>query len=237
MKQQARRHPDGWHERGARSLDRERRGDLRGAERTRLRGHARSSSTATSTACCARTQIDVAFLALHGTYGEDGCIQGLLELLGIPYTGLGRARERARHGQAQGQGAVPPPQRADAAVLRRRREHASTHLEEIHGSFGFPVFVKPRRGRARASARAAPTTMPSCAQALRRGAALRSARARRALHRGPRGRSRHPRRARARRDRDRARRRRSTTTRPSTTPGRASNFCPRALRPRATRAC
>lgn len=33
--------------------------------------------------------IDVAFLALHGTYGEDGCIQGLLEILGIPYTGSG----------------------------------------------------------------------------------------------------------------------------------------------------
>lgn len=31
--------------------------------------------------------IDIAFLALHGTYGEDGCIQGLLEIMGIPYTG------------------------------------------------------------------------------------------------------------------------------------------------------
>ena len=31
--------------------------------------------------------IEVAFLALHGRGGEDGCVQGLLELLGIPYTG------------------------------------------------------------------------------------------------------------------------------------------------------
>ena len=29
---------------------------------------------------------DVAFVALHGRYGEDGCVQGFLELLGIPYT-------------------------------------------------------------------------------------------------------------------------------------------------------
>ena len=36
-----------------------------------------------------QTHIDVAFLALHGRYGEDGCVQGLLELLGIPYTGSG----------------------------------------------------------------------------------------------------------------------------------------------------
>jgi D-alanine-D-alanine ligase len=34
-------------------------------------------------------RIDVAFLALHGPYGEDGTIQGLLEILGIPYVGSG----------------------------------------------------------------------------------------------------------------------------------------------------
>lgn len=33
--------------------------------------------------------VDVAFLAFHGAFGEDGCIQGLLELSGIPYTGPG----------------------------------------------------------------------------------------------------------------------------------------------------
>ncbi len=32
---------------------------------------------------------DVAVIALHGKYGEDGCVQGLLEILGIPYTGPG----------------------------------------------------------------------------------------------------------------------------------------------------
>ena len=34
-------------------------------------------------------QIDVAFLALHGTFGEDGCVQGLLEYFKIPYTASG----------------------------------------------------------------------------------------------------------------------------------------------------
>ena len=34
-------------------------------------------------------RIDVCFVALHGIYGEDGCIQGLLEILRIPYTGSG----------------------------------------------------------------------------------------------------------------------------------------------------
>ena len=32
-------------------------------------------------------RLDVAFLALHGRLGEDGCVQGVLELLGVPYTG------------------------------------------------------------------------------------------------------------------------------------------------------
>lgn len=32
---------------------------------------------------------DYAFNALHGKYGEDGCIQGILEILQIPYTGCG----------------------------------------------------------------------------------------------------------------------------------------------------
>lgn len=34
---------------------------------------------------------EMCFIALHGTFGEDGCVQGLLEIMGIPYTGSGVA--------------------------------------------------------------------------------------------------------------------------------------------------
>lgn len=34
-------------------------------------------------------KIEVAFVALHGRYGEDGCVQGMLEVMGLPYTGSG----------------------------------------------------------------------------------------------------------------------------------------------------
>ncbi len=34
-----------------------------------------------------KEKIDIAFIALHGKYGEDGAVQGLLEIIGIPYTG------------------------------------------------------------------------------------------------------------------------------------------------------
>ena len=58
------------------------------AQRARRRAHRlRAGDRAASTSSCGRRSIDVAFLALHGRGGEDGCVQGLLELLGIPYTG------------------------------------------------------------------------------------------------------------------------------------------------------
>jgi D-alanine-D-alanine ligase len=88
--------------------------------------------------------VDVAFLALHGRGGEDGCVQGLLELMGIPYTGSGvlasalamdklKAKEMFRLHNVP----TPPYYVAGRADL--------ADLEELHGSFGFPAIVKPRR--------------------------------------------------------------------------------------------
>ena len=92
----------------------------------------------------ASTRMDVAFLALHGRLGEDGCVQGVLEVLGIPYTGSDvlasalamdklKAKELFRHHN------VPTP-----PYYEIRAEEAG-HAVELHGSFGFPVVVKPRR--------------------------------------------------------------------------------------------
>ncbi|HJL17271.1 MAG TPA: D-alanine--D-alanine ligase [Sandaracinaceae bacterium LLY-WYZ-13_1] len=88
--------------------------------------------------------IDVAFIALHGPYGEDGCVQGLLELMGIPYTGSGvlasaLAMDKLKSKELFRLYNVPTP---PYYTLDADRLDA---LEETHGSFGFPVFVKPRR--------------------------------------------------------------------------------------------
>lgn len=90
------------------------------------------------------TPIDVAFLALHGRYGEDGCIQGLLEIMGIPYTGssvlasaLAMDKLKAKELFRLHNVPTPPYYHLDAKALGR--------LEDVHGSFGFPVVVKPRR--------------------------------------------------------------------------------------------
>lgn len=91
-----------------------------------------------------QTPIDVAFIALHGPFGEDGCVQGLLELMGIPYTGSGvlasalamdklKSKELFRLYNVP----TPPYYAIDADAI--------DGLEEMHGSFGFPVFAKPRR--------------------------------------------------------------------------------------------
>lgn len=92
----------------------------------------------------ADADIDVAFLALHGKQGEDGCVQGVLEMLGIPYTGSGvltsaLAMDKLKSKELFRLHNVPTP----PYYLVHKNERAT--LGELHGSFGFPVVVKPRR--------------------------------------------------------------------------------------------
>ncbi len=89
--------------------------------------------------------VDVVFPVLHGPYGEDGTIQGLLELAGVPYVGAGVLASAAGMDKeftkkllvAEGLPVGPH------AVLRPSR--AALRLEECE-RLGLPVFVKPARG-------------------------------------------------------------------------------------------
>ena len=91
------------------------------------------------------TSVDVVFPVLHGPYGEDGTIQGLLELAGVPYVGAGVLASAAGMDKeftkklfaAEG---LPV---AAYAVLRPSR---STLQPEECERLGLPVFVKPARG-------------------------------------------------------------------------------------------
>ncbi len=93
----------------------------------------------------ANADLDVAFLALHGRLGEDGCVQGVLELMGVPYTGSNvlssaLAMDKLKAKELFRLHNVPtPPYYVFGA------QHSAADLEEVHGSFGFPVIVKPRR--------------------------------------------------------------------------------------------
>jgi D-alanine-D-alanine ligase len=88
--------------------------------------------------------IDVVFPVLHGAYGEDGTIQGLLELAGIPYAGAGVLASAAAMDKEFGKKLLA----ADGlpvgpyAVLRRG---VPTLDPETRERLGLPVFVKPAR--------------------------------------------------------------------------------------------
>ncbi|HIJ96492.1 MAG TPA: D-alanine--D-alanine ligase [Desulfuromonadales bacterium] len=85
-------------------------------------------------------QIEAAFIALHGRYGEDGCVQGLLELLQIPYTGSGvLASALAMHKLYSKQtfaanGILTAP-------FRCYRRGVEVRLADL--PFGLPLVVKP----------------------------------------------------------------------------------------------
>jgi D-alanine-D-alanine ligase len=89
--------------------------------------------------------VDVVFPVLHGPYGEDGTIQGLLELAGVPYVGAGVLASAAGMDKeftkkllvAEG---LPI---GDYVVLSARDETVDLEVRE---RLGLPVFVKPARG-------------------------------------------------------------------------------------------
>ena len=93
-------------------------------------------------------QIDVAFVALHGRWGEDGCVQGLLEMLGIPYTGSdvlasALAMHKVKAKELFRLHNLPTP--AYYTLSAPPAGPWDEDLAAIHGDFGFPCVVKPVR--------------------------------------------------------------------------------------------
>ena len=94
-------------------------------------------------------KLDVAFVALHGKYGEDGTVQGLLELLKIPYTGSGVLSSAIAMDKIYSkkifefEGIPVPP----AVYLEpgNMADPASAYAG-IDKKIGYPVIVKPNRG-------------------------------------------------------------------------------------------
>jgi D-alanine-D-alanine ligase len=84
------------------------------------------------------------FIALHGRHGEDGTVQGALELLGLPYTGSGVMASAVamdkimtkRLWLAEG---LPTPRYVELGPLAQTREHTRAVPDEL----GLPLIVKP----------------------------------------------------------------------------------------------
>ena len=91
---------------------------------------------------------DAVFIALHGPGGEDGTVQELLEILGLPHTGPGVAacalcmdKVAAKHEMRTA--AIPTPDWAAFNETAFRELGAADTLEEIEQRLGFPLVVKP----------------------------------------------------------------------------------------------
>ena len=106
----------------------------------------------------ALTEVDVVFPVLHGAYGEDGTIQGLLEMAGLPYVGSGRVRQRRVDGQGVHQEAARRRRAAagrprGAPGRRRRGVRRPRDAGRRRPRAARPAGVREARpGRARASA-------------------------------------------------------------------------------------
>jgi len=94
---------------------------------------------------------DVAFVAMHGVGGEDGTVQELLEILGIPFTGPGaaacaRCMDKALAKHAIREEGLPTPDWFAFNSTAFRELGAADALGRLEQSLGFPLVVKPSRG-------------------------------------------------------------------------------------------
>jgi D-alanine-D-alanine ligase len=93
-----------------------------------------------------REGFDRCFIALHGRYGEDGTVQGALELLGIPYTGSGVmassiAMDKTMTKRVWLAEGLPTP----AYVLVQREHLGQVSVDGLIQTLGLPMIVKPAR--------------------------------------------------------------------------------------------
>jgi D-alanine-D-alanine ligase len=84
------------------------------------------------------------FIALHGRHGEDGTVQGALELLGIPYTGSGVmasavAMDKVMTKRVWLHEGLPTPR----YVVLGQGEHDNAHTRTVPDTLGLPLIVKP----------------------------------------------------------------------------------------------
>ena len=91
--------------------------------------------------------VDVIFPVLHGPLGEDGTVQGLLELANLPYVGAGVAASAVGMDKALTkmvlQASGLPTVAGDTIQDAEWRTGRETALERIADTIGFPAFVKP----------------------------------------------------------------------------------------------
>jgi D-alanine-D-alanine ligase len=111
------------------------------------RGLMRLQDTERAVEATRLTELDVIFPVLHGTYGEDGTVQGLLELAGLPYVGAGvigsvLGLDKAAFKDVMRAHALPI---VKDVMFKRKAWDADPDgvMDQIEAQFDYPVFTKP----------------------------------------------------------------------------------------------
>ena len=90
-------------------------------------------------------RVDVVWNALHGTYGEDGAVQGLLECLRVPYTGSGVLASAVAMDKVLSKRAFDHAGLGTAPWKLIARDADGAAVRAAAAAFGYPVVVKPSR--------------------------------------------------------------------------------------------
>ncbi len=94
-------------------------------------------------------EVDVVFPLLHGPWGEDGTIQGLLEMVGVRYVGAGVLASAVSMDKAYMKVVLEAhgiPVMPSGVVTSRQWAEQTQHCRELVAEIGYPLFVKPARG-------------------------------------------------------------------------------------------
>src|ERR1035441_1176834 len=91
----------------------------------------------------AHPDIDVVFPILHGTFGEDGTLQGLLELADLPYVGAGVMASSISMDKEMMKRVCRERGLPVVEYVAFGRDEINTDVENCAVTFDFPVFVKP----------------------------------------------------------------------------------------------
>lgn len=91
-------------------------------------------------------KVDIVFPALHGLYGEDGTVQGLLELAKIPYVGCGVLASSVSMDKLYTKIIVDTlniRQARYVAILKNEMNHMDDVVKKVEETLSYPVFIKP----------------------------------------------------------------------------------------------
>jgi D-alanine-D-alanine ligase len=97
-----------------------------------------------------KSKVDVVCLGLHGKYGEDGCMQGLLEFLKIPYTGSGvlasaLGMDKFASRKILSMCGIDVPRTIPVYRHQWMSDNKENFLDRIEKEIGFPCVIKPTR--------------------------------------------------------------------------------------------